>query len=458
MRALVYGAGVLGCLLAHRLHASGRADVTLLARGAWADTLERDGLTVRHVLQRRTTTDRVRIVRELASDDVYDLTFVVMQAGQVADVLPVVAAASAVRRVVFVGNNVDALGTAARLAELAARRQPGAGGAASGGVAPGPREVAFAFQSTGGRREAGRVVSVYARLGMTLGGADGPLSEGFRREAEGLLAVAGYRVTREDQMDAWLKCHLAFILPIAFVSYACGCNLRRATKAQRRAILDACREGYALLVARGIPIRPAGDKAYLEPGPGRAMLAVMVYVMAKTPLGRLAATDHCAHAVAEIRGLAQDFERLRTAAPTSDTVQRSDVSFVPSAALCSGAPVIPGEFSFCDASAVPDWSPRRGVPVGSVAVLRSGSSAASSGHPHSCPFAWAGEAPRSGISATSDGLLRSGLPAVPSEPLRAADAQPSPFAMPTWDALRAQMPSWDGLLIDPRCAISGSSR
>ncbi|MBS5450240.1 MAG: hypothetical protein KHY83_08130 [Coriobacteriia bacterium] len=167
MRVLVYGAGVLGCLLAHRLQTSGCADVTLLARGAWADVLERDGLTIRNILQRRTTTDRVRIIRELVPDDAYDLAFVVMQARQVPDVLPTLAAASAVRRVVFVGNNADAQGTAARLTELKARRPSGAGGVVSS-----PREIAFAFQSTGGRREAGRVISVYARLGMTLGGAD----------------------------------------------------------------------------------------------------------------------------------------------------------------------------------------------------------------------------------------------------------------------------------------------
>lgn len=157
-------------------------------------------------------------------------------------------------------------------------------------------------------------------------------------------------------MDAWLKCHLAFILPIAFVSYTCGCDLRRSTRAQRRAILDACREGYALLAARGIPIRPAGDEVYLEPGPRRPLLAAMVYAMAKTPLGRLAVTDHCAHAVAEMRDLTRVFERLRVALPA------------------------------------------------------------------------------------------------PDEPPRSNHMRPVSFAMPTWDTLRAQMPSWDDLLADPRCS------
>jgi 2-dehydropantoate 2-reductase len=48
MRILVYGAGVIGANLAADLVASGR-DVTLLARGAWADTLAQNGLTIRPV-------------------------------------------------------------------------------------------------------------------------------------------------------------------------------------------------------------------------------------------------------------------------------------------------------------------------------------------------------------------------------------------------------------------------
>ena len=447
MRVLVYGAGVLGCLLTHRLLASGRADVALLARGAWADAIERDGLTIRHVLQRRTTVDRVRIVRELAPGDAYDLAFAVMQAGQLPGVLPALARGG-VERVVFVGNNADAAGTAARLAELDGRLGPqtarlvadsagpagsdaseGGGSGSVGSATPaaaglpfgaGPREVAFAFQSTGGRRENGRVVSVYARAAMTLGGADGPLSEEFHREVGEFLGAAGYRVTREDRMDAWLKCHLAFVLPIAFTSYACGCDLRRATRAQRRAILDACREGYALLAARGIPIRPDGDEAYLEPGPRRALLAAMVLAMAKTPLGRLAATDHCAHAVAEMRDLTRDFERLREPTPaagvTSHLAAPTCPASHPAAPAVTSRPAVPA----CPGSP----AVRPASPVAPVSAAHPGSPAAPTG------------------------------PAAPARPAHPSDR----FAMPAWDVLRSQMPSWDDLLIDSRCAFVGRHR
>ncbi|MBR3741604.1 MAG: hypothetical protein IKN04_14320 [Clostridia bacterium] len=48
MKALVFGAGVIGCYLTHVLCEAGR-DVTLLARGAWKDALETHGLELRHL-------------------------------------------------------------------------------------------------------------------------------------------------------------------------------------------------------------------------------------------------------------------------------------------------------------------------------------------------------------------------------------------------------------------------
>ena len=43
MKFLVFGAGVLGCNLANNLFRAGK-DVTLLARGPWADEIRRNGI------------------------------------------------------------------------------------------------------------------------------------------------------------------------------------------------------------------------------------------------------------------------------------------------------------------------------------------------------------------------------------------------------------------------------
>ncbi|MDE7176764.1 MAG: NAD-binding protein [Lachnospiraceae bacterium] len=103
MKILVYGAGVIGCELAHVLKKGGN-DVTLLARGEWKNTLGRSGLVIKHYLQMKTTKDNIKVTGCLNPDDEYDIIFVVMQADQVPDVLAALAA-NVSQYVVFIGNN-----------------------------------------------------------------------------------------------------------------------------------------------------------------------------------------------------------------------------------------------------------------------------------------------------------------------------------------------------------------
>ena len=107
MRILVYGAGVLGCELAHVLLQNKKNDVTLLARGEWKERIDQKGLIIRQWAQRKTTVDRVRTIDVLAPEDFYDLVFVVLQAGQLPDVLPVLKANRS-PYFVFVGNDPHA--------------------------------------------------------------------------------------------------------------------------------------------------------------------------------------------------------------------------------------------------------------------------------------------------------------------------------------------------------------
>ena len=46
MKILVFGAGVLGCNLARNLFRVGK-DVTLLARGSWAEEIRQNGLRIK---------------------------------------------------------------------------------------------------------------------------------------------------------------------------------------------------------------------------------------------------------------------------------------------------------------------------------------------------------------------------------------------------------------------------
>ena len=246
MRILVYGAGVLGCELAHVLLQNKKNDVTLLARGEWKERIDQKGLVIRQWAQRKTTVDRVRTIDVLAPEDFYDLVFVVLQAGQLPDVLPVLKANQS-PYFVFVGNDPHAKQV------LEAMQRPA-------------DKVAFGFQNTAGRRERDRVVSVHTGVGMTVGGATAPLSGTFRIRLKTAFDGTKYKLTFYSDMDEWLKCHIAFILPVCYVCYACHGDLTRATKQQRAAILDAAYEGCEMLKALGIPVNDAENTDYYKPG------------------------------------------------------------------------------------------------------------------------------------------------------------------------------------------------
>lgn len=292
MKILVYGAGVIGCELAHMLCKS-QNDVTLLARGKWKKIIEEKGLIIRHYAQLHTTIDRIKIVEVLKPEDVYDIIFVVMQYSQLQAVLPTLAANKS-KYIVLVGNNMNAEECQKQLTE----------------ASPVIKEIAFGFQGTGGRREGNRVISIHAGIGMTVGGLKDKLPSDFQTQLIKAFSNTGYHLTYEEDMDAWLKCHMAFILPICYVCYALSGRLPRADKSQINQIIDAACEAHAVLKKLGYRIRPDGEEEYFTIG--RRKCYWMLRIMAKTPLGRLAASDHAMHAVAEMRALDDAFELLRS--------------------------------------------------------------------------------------------------------------------------------------------------
>ena len=137
MRILVYGAGVLGCNLARDFFRAGK-DVTLLARGEWAETIQANGLCIQNWVFRVKSTIRVPVVTELAPDDRYDVIFVATRYTQLATILDVLRA-NQTKNVVFLGNNVRPDELVAKLPE---------------------KNVMFAFASSAGHREKDKVVSV----------------------------------------------------------------------------------------------------------------------------------------------------------------------------------------------------------------------------------------------------------------------------------------------------------
>jgi len=297
MKILIYGAGVIGGQLCHALCACGN-DVSVVARGAWAQTLRTEGLRIHHYIQRKDTVDRPRVLDAPGSEH-YDVVFAVMQYRQMERIVPDLAAIDS-PIVVLTGNNLSA-------SEMEARIHA---------ESPAPKTVLFGFGSTAGTRENGRLTTVHAGDGrLTLGKADSEVPAAAKAVLEQAFSGSRLSVAYCDNMDAWLKYHAAYILPVVYLCYKTGCDLRKSTRADRKLMLDAVKDAYHLLMALGYPVRPVGDERSLEPGLAHAATQFIIYLTAKTRLGALCTTEHCRHAPREMEDLDEAFQRLRAQKP-----------------------------------------------------------------------------------------------------------------------------------------------
>ena len=297
MKVLVYGAGVIGGQLVHALTISGN-DVTVIARGAWKEAMEKDGLRIRHYIQKKDTTDHPRVL-EKPDGQRYDIAFAVMQYRQMERILEDLAAVNS-SIVVLVGNNLSVSEMERRILRAAAS----------------PKEVLFGFGSTAGTRENGKLTTVHTGDGkLTIGKAHAELTAAEKTLLKRLFAGSRMSVSYCDDMDAWLKYHAAFILPVVYLCYKTGCDLTKSTKEERELLLDAVGDAYHLLMALGYPVRPVGDEKNLEPGISNQLVKLVIYWMSRTRLGALCTTEHCRHAPQEMEDLDKAFQGLRARKP-----------------------------------------------------------------------------------------------------------------------------------------------
>ena len=100
----------------------------------------------------------------------------------------------------------------------------------------------FAFALSAGHREPARVVSLDLKK-ITIGQLkNAPSNETLIGQ---IFADTGYRVIYESNMEDYLLCHAAFVLPAAFACYYTDGNLRKlkGNTAYLNRILDANIEG-----------------------------------------------------------------------------------------------------------------------------------------------------------------------------------------------------------------------
>lgn len=283
MRILVFGAGVLGCNLANNLFRAGK-DVTLLARGSWAEEIRTNGLRIKNKFSPCLTVSRIPVVTELLPDDPYDVIFVVVRYTQIDAILDTLRASRA-KNIIFVGNNVRAAALAAQLPE---------------------KNVLFAFASSAGHREHDRVASVDLKK-ITIGQLRGaPSGEKLIGE---IFAGTKYKITYEPNMEDYLLCHAAFVLPAAFACYKTDGDLKKIKRdnAYLHRLIDANIEGYRAIRDAGHEILPDGDKDF-EGAAYRKTCFRFFKLMCATALGKICASDHAMNAVEEMRALNRDLK------------------------------------------------------------------------------------------------------------------------------------------------------
>lgn len=297
MRVLVIGVGVIGSYLTHALCAAGN-DVTVVARGAWAETLREHGLVIHHYAQHRTTVDHPLVMDTIPAAR-FDVAFSVMRQDQQFAATDELAGIDA-ELLVLVGNDMRAEELSDQL------RAAGFGG-----------RLAFGFQSSAGYRDDSHVECV--RWGAT--GLDvGPLTGEPEQADQQLLAqvfTGSYRPHWTHDFGDWLLTHGAAVVPMALASYACGCNLHTASSELLHLMVAAQAEAYGLLERTGHTILPESDQTLFDGGAKQRAWYGFVWILAHTSLGTLCIDNHCKHAPDEMHALWECVEELRTQVPDS---------------------------------------------------------------------------------------------------------------------------------------------
>ena len=285
MRILVFGAGVIGCNLARNLYRAGK-DVTLLARGSWAEKIKKNGLRIKDKFSPRVSVSRIPVVTELAPEDQYDVIFVVMRYTQVGSIVETLRA-NGTKNIVFVGNDVRARAVAASLPE---------------------KNVLFAFALSAGHRERDMVASIDLRK-ITIGQlADSPSNEQLIGQ---IFDGTKFKVVYQPNMEDYLLCHAAFVVPVAFACYKTGGDLKKikGDTAYLNRLIDANIEGYRAIRDAGHEILPDDDKDF-EGAAYRKTCLRFFKLMCATSLGKLCASDHAMNAVGEMSALNRDLKQF----------------------------------------------------------------------------------------------------------------------------------------------------
>ena len=290
MKILVFGAGPLGSLMAVRLHEAGH-DVTMLARNQRLADIREHGIVIHEDGAEEPEVARVKTVEAFGSDDEYDLVMIVMRKNQADQIVETLGTNKRVPTFLFMTNCAEG-----------PRRYADALGA---------ERVMFGFPLPGGHRD-GHVVEVVPVneqhvWTLPVGETDGRITERTRTVAKVLGSMRGYKVQIRRDMDAWLRHHVALLMPaFAPALYAAGISMKRMGRTRDLNVLAVrgMREAVRGLRKAGVPISPRAFKLlFVIPEP----LLVALFARAMTAeKNRASIEGHPKNAREELRYLTEE--------------------------------------------------------------------------------------------------------------------------------------------------------
>jgi 2-dehydropantoate 2-reductase len=303
MNVLVYGAGPLGSLFAARLQEGGH-QVSLLARGQRLTDLREHGIVLVDYQTGEKSVTHVQLVERLDPEDAYDLVLVIMRKNKAVEILSVLAANRHTPNVLFLMNNAAGPG------ELV--------------TSLGQERVMMGFPMAAGYRRGHEVhYLIGAKPGQSamipIGEVEGTITSRIHMVGQILGSMPGFAADIRTDIDAWLKTHVALLMPsLAPAMRAAGRDNVRMAHTRDLVVLAvrAMREGFWVLKALGYPITPDSVKKFeWIPEP------ILVWVLQRRlvdPRVRAAMLEHAEAAQDEIKHLADEFLVLarQTSVPT----------------------------------------------------------------------------------------------------------------------------------------------
>jgi 2-dehydropantoate 2-reductase len=147
------------------------------------------------------------------------------------------------------------------------------------------KQIAFGFQTNGGRYVNSRIVNIRLGGSMDIGSLDGKLS--WHQLLENAFKNTKYKLIFNENMDSWLKTHMIFVMALAYVTYACNGNLRKINKNLTDQMVKALDEGYTVLETLGYKIIPAKIANLFKGGRNKFLMYIFLKIYALTPIPKL---------------------------------------------------------------------------------------------------------------------------------------------------------------------------